>query len=286
MPVRHPPPDEPKPPSEERDRKEAEERSAVGAHVIYEAIRMEGEEELARSTSALAWSGLAAGLSMGFSMVSEGVLRSHLPDTPWRPLIAKLGYTVGFLIVTLGRQQLYTENTLTPIIPLFSRKSWVVMNHVLRLWAVVLLANLAGTVLFALVAGQTGVFDEGVKATFAEIGREAAQRDFGRHLLTGIYAGWLIALMVWMLPGGEFARFWIIIVITYLIGLARFSHIIAGSVDVFYLVATGELSFGAYVGSFLVPVFLGNTIGGVALVAALNHAQVVSGEAAGERARR
>jgi formate/nitrite transporter FocA (FNT family) len=280
MPARQPPPQEPEPPSEERDRKEAEERSAVGAHVIYEAIRMEGEEELSRPTSALAWSGFAAGLSMGFSLVSEGVLRYHLPDTPWRPLITKLGYAVGFLIVTLGRQQLYTENTLTPIIPLLSRKSWVVTNHVLRLWAAVLLANLVGTMLFALVVGQTGVFDYGLKATLADIGREAAGRDFGVHLLTGIFAGWLIALMVWMLPGGHFARFWIIILITYLIGLARFSHIIAGSVNVFYLVATGELSFGAYVGSFLVPVFLGNTLGGVALVAALNHAQVVAGEEA------
>jgi formate/nitrite transporter FocA (FNT family) len=280
MPARRPPPQEPEPPPEERDRKAAEERSAVGAHVIYDAIRMEGEEELSRPTSALAWSGFAAGLSMGFSLVSEGVLRNHLPDTAWRPLITKLGYAVGFLIVTLGRQQLYTENTLTPIIPLLSRKSWVVMNHVLRLWAVVLLANLAGTMLFALVVGQTGVFDQGLKATFTEIGREAAGRNFGGHLLTGIFAGWLIALMVWMLPGGHFARFWIIIVITYLVGLAHFSHIIAGSVSVFYLVATGELSFGAYAGSFLVPVFLGNTLGGVALVAALNHAQVVAGKGA------
>src|SRR5918912_1379486 len=69
---------------------EAEERTAVPAKVVHEAIRAEGEEELRRPSSALAWSGLAAGLSMGFSLVAEALLRAHLPDEPWRPLLSKL----------------------------------------------------------------------------------------------------------------------------------------------------------------------------------------------------
>ena len=79
----------------EREREEAQERSTTRAHVVHEAIRLEGEEELKRSSSALAWSGLAAGLSMGFSLIAEGVLRSRLPDAPWRPLLAKFGYSLG-----------------------------------------------------------------------------------------------------------------------------------------------------------------------------------------------
>src|SRR6187455_2530216 len=97
------------------------ERTSPGGRIVYKAVRKEGEDELERSNSALAWSGLAAGLSMGFSLVAEGILRTHLPDAPWRPLIAKLGYTVGYLVVILGRQQLFTENTLTPILPLLQR---------------------------------------------------------------------------------------------------------------------------------------------------------------------
>src|SRR3954451_19173957 len=93
------------------EKKEAETRSSVTPHVVHEAVRREGEEELKRSNSALAWSGLAAGLSMGFSLIGEGILRSRLPDAPWRPLIAKFGYSAGFLLVILGRQQLFTENT-------------------------------------------------------------------------------------------------------------------------------------------------------------------------------
>ena len=85
-----------------RDEKEAEERSSPSGKVVYQAILQEGEEERGRTTAALFWSGLAAGLSMGFSMVAEGLLRNYLPDADWRPLVAKLGYSAGFLIVVLG----------------------------------------------------------------------------------------------------------------------------------------------------------------------------------------
>src|SRR3954453_15777078 len=91
----------------EAEQKEAQERSSVTVHVVHEAVRREGEEELKRSPSALFWSGLAAGLSMSFLLISEGILRARLPDVPWRPLIAKFGYCAGFVLVILGRQQLF-----------------------------------------------------------------------------------------------------------------------------------------------------------------------------------
>ncbi|MFC4638927.1 formate/nitrite transporter family protein [Deinococcus hohokamensis] len=220
---------------------------------------------------------MAAGLSMGFSLVAEGLLRHHLPDVSWRPLIAKFGYSVGFLIVVLGRQQLFTENTLTPILPLMHDWSLHKLWQVLRLWAVVLLTNLIGAFLFAWVVGNTEVFDPGVRATFTEIGRAAAEPPFWTLLIRGVFAGWLIALMVWLLPAAQTARVSVII-ITFLVGLGEFSHIIAGSVEVLYLVMTGALNFAKYLLDYMLPTLFGNILGGVALVAALNHAQVVSGK--------
>src|ERR1041385_6652600 len=126
---------------EEKEQQDAERLSAPSGKIVYKAILKEGEEELARSSAALFWSGLAAGLSMGFSMITEGLLHAYLPETHWRPLISKLGYSVGFLIVILGRQQLFTENTLTPILPLLLRKDASTLMNVLRLWSVVLAAN-------------------------------------------------------------------------------------------------------------------------------------------------
>jgi formate/nitrite transporter FocA (FNT family) len=120
---------------------EAQERSSTTARVVYEAVRREGEEELKRSSSALAWSGLAAGLSMGFSLMIEGVMHFNLPDAPWSRLISKFGYSAGFVIVILGRQQLFTENTLTPILPLLRRRDNATPLNVLRLWSVVLIRS-------------------------------------------------------------------------------------------------------------------------------------------------
>ena len=125
------------------ERREVEERTNISAVVVHETVREEGERELRRPPSALAWSGLAAGLSMGFSLVAEGLLHAYLPRASWTPLIDNLGYSTGFLIVILGRQQLFTENTLTVILPLLAHPSWSTLWRVARLWAIVLAANLA-----------------------------------------------------------------------------------------------------------------------------------------------
>jgi formate/nitrite transporter FocA (FNT family) len=262
---------------EARKARQVEEHSTLEVGVIYDAIRQAGEDELERSSSALAWSGLAAGLSMGFSLVLSGLLRHGLPLADWRPLIAKLGYTAGFVIVILGRQQLFTENTLTVILPLLNQKDWATLRNVLRLWSFVLLANLAGALAFAWVVGNADIFRPDQLHTFTEIGLEANEGNFGHKFLTGIFGGWLIALMVWLLPGAEAARFWVIIFITYIVGLGNFSHVIAGSVEVLFLVTTGQLGWGSYLGGFLLPALLGNIIGGISLVALLSHAQVVAG---------
>src|SRR5689334_20172338 len=100
-------------PAQKHVDQEAEQKSAPSAQVVYEAIRKEGRHELDRTISSLAWSGLAAGMSMGFSFVTMAILQHHVPDTPWKALLIPFGYSVGFLIVILGRQQLFTENTLT-----------------------------------------------------------------------------------------------------------------------------------------------------------------------------
>jgi formate/nitrite transporter FocA (FNT family) len=263
----------------ESEQAEIERRTALRVVVVHEAIRKEGEGELCRSSSALAWSGFAAGLSMGFSLVGEGLIRSHLPDESWRPLLAKFGYTFGFVIVVLGRQQLFTENTLTAIVPLLMRRTWPCLKNVLRLWTVVLLANLAGVFLFAWVVGSTEIFSDQAREAFAQIGRAAMQHSFGTVLLKGIFGGWLIALMVWLLPAADVAKVSIIVILTYLVGLGELSHIIAGSVETFYLVGIGQTSFGAYLVSYMIPTLLGNIIGGVSIAAALNHAQVVAGGA-------
>lgn len=261
----------------EKQQQEAEERTAVSALVVHEAIRHDGEEELNRSTSALAWSGLAAGLSMGFSFVAQALIYANLPDTPWRALLTALGYPVGFLIVILGRQQLFTENTLTPIIPLLTRRNLSTLARVARLWATVLVSNMVGAHIFAWVAADTTMFKPKTQAAMLALAREAMNVGFGSAILRGIFAGWLIAMVVWILAATQADRVFIIGILTYVVGLAGLTHIIAGAVEVLFLVMVGAKSWFAIAWGYLLPTLIGNCLGGVSLTAAVNHAQVVSG---------
>ncbi len=261
----------------ERQVQEAEDRTSVSAIVVHEAIRKDGDEELRRTWSALAWSGLAAGLSIGFSFVAEALLQSHLPDTLWRPLIVNLGYPLGFLIVIIGRQQLFTENTLTAIIPLLAKRNLATLVSVLRLWTIVLVSNVTGAHIFAWVFANTQIVRPDVQQAMLQLALQAADVSFPTAVLRGIIAGWLIAMVVWMNAATDSGRFAIIVTLTYVVGLAGLTHIVAGSTEVLYLVMRGVRSWPSVMTGYLVPTLIGNIIGGVSLVSALNHAQVVSG---------
>src|SRR3954471_12094386 len=264
----------------EKQKQEAEDRTSVSAVVVHEAVRLDGEEELNRSPSALAWSGLAAGMSMGFSFVGEALLDSYLPEVRWKPLLTALGYPLGFLLVIVGRQQLFTENTLTAIIPLLATRNLETLVKVARIWAIVLLANLVGAHLFAWVIGNTPMFSREVQESMMKMATHAVEVSFGTAILRGIFAGWLIAMAVWMLAAVDTGRIAIIVIVTYVVGLANLTHIVAGAVEVLFLPMVGARTWADVALGYLVPTLLGNIIGGVSLTAAINHAQVVAGQAA------
>ena len=263
--------------AERQQNREADDKQSPHGNVVYRAIYKEGTSELARDTAALAWSGLAAGLSMGFSLLTEAFLRAHLPAAEWRPLVSKLGYSVGFLMVILGRQQLFTENTLTVILPLLRLRRGGILANVGRLWAVVFAANIVGALLFTAAIVFLPILDPQVKNTVNAIGFESLAHGPFEIAARGLFAGWLIALMVWLLPFAETARVWVIIIVTYVVGLGGFCHVIAGSCEVFALSWQGLEPWTRTFGGYTLPSLVGNTIGGVALVAALAHVQYMEG---------
>ncbi|HJW95464.1 MAG TPA: formate/nitrite transporter family protein [Thermoanaerobaculia bacterium] len=263
--------------NEEAVEQEAEERSAPTGAVVYHAICSEGESELERPSSALAWSALAAGMSMSMSFVAQALVHASLPETIWRPLIVAAAYPVGFIIVILGRQQLFTENTLTVILPLLSRRNGHTLVNVARLWAIVLAANVTGVLLAAWVLARTNVVMDDVFTSMKVLAHEGHAVPKATVFLRGIFAGWLIALTVWLLPYAETARVWVIGLLTYVVGLAHFSHVIAGAAEAGFLVIIGDSTWLEFLLGFLLPALAGNIVGGVLLVALLNHAQVVAG---------
>lgn len=246
------------------------------AAVLHEIIRLQGDMELERSIAALFWSALAAGLTMGLSLMGMGLLNSRLPDGDGFKVIASFGYCAGFLAVILSRQQLFTENTLTAVLPIMSKPTLKNVGRLLRLWTVVLVGNLMGTLLVAYVMLHLPIFDTQTDKAFLEIGRKVMENDASQMFAKGIISGWMIATMVWMIPSMESAKMWIIILITYLMALGDFTHIVVGTAEVSYLVFAGELPWKDFWLIFAGPTLAGNIIGGSFIFALISHAQIRS----------
>lgn len=246
------------------------------AAVLHETIRLQGDQELERTLAALWWSALAAGLSMGLSLMAMGLLYSRLPDGESAQVIASIGYSAGFLAVIIARQQLFTENTLTAVLPVMTTPTLGNFGRLLRLWGVVLAGNLAGTLLVAWVMLELPIFDTKTDIAFLEVGRKVMENDVSQMFAKGIVSGWMIATMVWMLPSMEHAKIWIILVITYLMALGDFTHIVVGSVEVSYLVWAGEETWSNFLLHFALPTLAGNIIGGSFIFGLISHAQVRS----------
>jgi formate/nitrite transporter FocA (FNT family) len=259
----------------EREVEDVEDRARLRAPVVYEIVRREGETEMQRPAVSLWWSGVAAGLSISFSLLAQGILRQHLPEAEWRPLIVAMGYPVGFLMVVLGRQQLFTENTVTVVLPVAVQFTAENLCALARMWGIVFAANLAGTLFAALFCNFTPVLEPALLDAMLEISKEAMQPAWFEMVLRAISAGFIIATMVWLLPSAEGAQFHVIAFATYLIGIGHFAHIVAGSVESFLLVVHGDIGLGHMLVHFTVPVLIGNIIGGTALFAVLSYAQVM-----------
>lgn len=282
-PERHTPPDGPEADAEietsggplsTEEKEEVEEHAKLRPLAIYEVVRQEGVEELGRPFQALWWSGIAAGLSIGLSLTAQGTLHALLPDAPWRPLVASLGYTVGFLIVILARQQLFTEITLTAVLPVLTAPTRKALAALLRIWGVVFLANMVGTALFAGLLAADGTLPHFVGEGALAVSEHAMSTPPGPAFLRAIFAGWMMALLVWILPMADTARFWAITLITYLISLFELSHVVAGSVELFLLVFEGQMGLMQGLLGHLLPLLAGNIIGGSALFALLAYGQV------------
>ncbi|HZU39751.1 MAG TPA: formate/nitrite transporter family protein, partial [Solirubrobacteraceae bacterium] len=126
-----------------------EERVRPGAHEIYDRVKRDAAEELERPIPALAFSGLFAGATVGFSGLAAAAATALVGRGSGAHLAGALVYPVGFVATIIGRAQLFTENTLYPLTLVLDEHKHV--RSTLRLWVVVLAANLLGALAFAVL---------------------------------------------------------------------------------------------------------------------------------------
>ena len=223
---------------------------------------------------ALLWSAIAAGLTMGASLLAKGIFHVQLEGVPGGFLLENLGYTFGFIIVIMARQQLFTENTVTAVLPVMQNPTLGNFGLLMRLWSVVLLGNIIGTGVAAWAFEHMPIFDEETRDAFVKIGMDVMKNTPTEMFSNAIISGWLIATMVWMFPAAGAAKIVVIILMTWLIALGDTTHIIVGSVEILYLVFNGTLHWSDFFWPFALPTLAGNICGGTFIFALMSHAQI------------
>ncbi|WP_299297609.1 formate/nitrite transporter family protein [uncultured Tateyamaria sp.] len=252
-----------------------DEVAPLSPKLIFEAIRRNGEEELERPNRSLWFSGIAAGILISFSVLGEALLRARLPDAEWRYIIENMGYTFGFLLVILGRMQLFTENTITTVAPVLVQRSRACLIRTVELWTIVIAANVIGAFVVATFLAYAPVLAEDVADAFQQLSAHATSMAPGEGFMRGIPAGVLIAALVWMLPSAKGSEVALIFLFTWLIALGDFTHIVAGSVEMAYLLVQGDLGLASALFEFFIPVLAGNVVGGTVIFTVLVWAQIM-----------
>jgi formate/nitrite transporter FocA (FNT family) len=255
-----------------------EESTRRSAHEIFDQVVKSAREELSRPISGLLFSGFAGGIGMGLTGLSVALALSYLGDSPTAEFVSFCFYPIGFIVVIIGRAQLFTENTLFPIVLVLDERKHVLKT--LRLWAVVFASNVIGAVFFGWLVMKTGALSPNFADALAGLGTRAAEGHFTLIFAKGVIGGWLIALVAWMVTASHWTIGQVVItwMLTFIVGAGHFSHCIASSAEIVAAVMSGHLHFGNYFG-WLLPATLGNIVGGVFMVSVLNYGQVRIGSA-------
>lgn len=250
-------------------------RAGPRPQVVYASISARGLEELRRPAISLFGSGVAAGLILMMSVVAEGLLSLHLPQFEGRELIADIGYTFGFLLVILGGLQLFTENTITPVLPLLANPSRRTLFRTGRLWVIVFSANMVGTFLGAALLSWGDIVSDPQMTAIVDVSMKVTEHTALETMRYGVIAGCLIAAVVWCIPTARGAEFFLVFFVTYVIALGDFTHVIAGAGEGFILLLHGEVGLAWVAAGLIVPAFVGNFLGGTMLFATLAYVQVM-----------
>ncbi|HET9217157.1 MAG TPA: formate transporter FocA [Terriglobia bacterium] len=207
----------------------------------------------------------------------------------WSRALSGVAFSLGLILVIVGGAELFTGNNL--IIMAWANGK-VTTLRLLRNWAIVYAGNLAGSVGTAILVfwgGQYGLGNGAVGAAALAIGTVKCELGFSEAIALGVLCNGLVCLAVWLSYSGRTTADKILAVVPPIAAFvtAGFEHSVANmyflpvallirkyAPDAFWAnIGRGPEEFPALtvanvVFSNLVPVTLGNIIGGVLLVGA------------------
>lgn len=248
---------------------------------VLESLIESGLHAMNRERSGLLLSGVSAGLDIGFGPLLMATIltlsQGSFGDLTTELLLAS-AYSIGFIFVILSRSELFTEHTTLAVIPVLDQQASV--RQLVRLWGLVYVGNIVGGALFTLLAvrlmpGLSVITPE----AFETIALKLVTHELSWLLVAGIFAGWLMGLLAWLVTAAQdtVSRLFIIWIVTATIGIFHLPHSIAGNVEVLFgLFLSPRISPMDYL-AFLALATIGNVFGGGIFVALLKYGHVVRG---------
>ena len=237
---------------------------------VFQRIIAAADEEIDTGTRELFFSALAGGFAITITFLAYASLTAKSGGDPF---LSALLYPLGFVFIILGGYQLYTENTLPPVALVLERLAS--FPALLRTWLVVILGNFAGGAFGALVLAYTGIFEPETAAAAVEISQKGLKVGWWTLFFKGSVAGLVVAGVVWLdyAVRDTISRFLIVYVAFLVIPLGDLFHVVVSFTELAYLFYLGEAALLPGLVGFVLPVMLGNTIGGVLLVTVVNYFQ-------------
>ncbi len=270
--------------------REVVERSRSGAPAVGEAVRdrfssdevfqriiAAADEEVTSGSRELFFSGLAAGLAITITFMLYASLTA---STDSHPILSVLLYPLGFIYIIIGGYQLYTENTLPPVALTLERLAS--LPTLLRHWTIVLAGNFVGGGIGALVLSYGGVFTGDTVDAARYISEGGFKIGTVPLFFKAAMAGLIVAGVVWVgfASTDSVSRMLVVYLAFLAIPLGDLFHVVVSFTEVLYLffqhdipLYGAELSLYSGIVGFVIPVLIGNTLGGIVLVTLVNYFQ-------------
>ncbi|AEH36848.1 formate/nitrite transporter family protein [Halopiger xanaduensis] len=245
-------------------------RDRFSSDEVFQRIVAAADEEVTSGNRELFFSGLAAGFAITITFL---LYASLYGATDGDPILSTLLYPLGFIYIIIGGYQLYTENTLPPVALTLERLASLPM--LLRHWLIVLAGNFTGGALGAVALTWGGVFDPDAADAAMSIAHHGIETSWWQLFFKAAFAGLIVAGVVWVTFASRdtISRLVVVYLAFLAIPLGNLFHVVVSFTEMLYLVFAGEAQLFVGVTEFVLPVLLGNTIGGILLVTVVNYYQ-------------
>lgn len=247
--------------------------------MVQDASKL-GARRLQRSMAGTSVTAFIGGMSVSFGVVamvwSASALSGEITGPSPAHLVGSFAFPVGFLILLVGKSELFTENFLLPVAGVLERRGSV--QQLGQLWGASLVFNLLGAVVFAFLISREGVLDAEPTLHIMDLAEHKVEYSFSTSFVKAIFAGWLMTVLTWLLLAAEgfAARLAMIWAMAALIVLGQFNHVVISASEIFMAIFVGEsITIMDWFTRNFIPALFGNIVGGVVFVTMLHYIQAL-----------